>query len=331
LKHKLWLLALLAIAGLATHADSPPNLQAALDAQIDLVAAQPKSASAQNDLGNLYVLAGRLDDAEQAFARSIDLDRTQVTARFNLALLLERQGKKLGAMHQLDAVLDRQPDHAWAQYQRGAIYESWGFRSRAIKAYAKAFALDRRLSFPEVNPHVIENHLLAEALLETNKEPGMSLLAPPRYEDPSRIAALLLDLPSARTAVATADGGKTPAPLDAASQIDIAAGRDGGPNSRTLDAGSVPAGGVSRASTATGGLVARGTPTGGVREIEGTTVRSWVAGEDDAGTNPPPVPGTYPTPGMQVVPGGIRPSVYSTGRLDLRLVPMPSARDRAGR
>lgn len=315
----LWIFAPLAIAGLATltHADLTEPLPRAIQAQLELVANDPGNAGAQNDLGNLFVAVGRYDEAGSAFARAIDLDPRQSAARFNLALLELKQGKKMAALQGFDAVIDREPGHAWAHYQRGSIYESWGFRSRAIKAYARAFALDRRLSFPEVNPHVIENRLLAESLLEANSEPELNLQAPPRYEDPARIVALLLDLPT-RQATAAAPGAtagdRKPARAERASAA--AAGATSGAAAGGGTARLV--GGSSEAGSAGGAVMAGG----GVREVGGTEVRSWVAGDDDnVGTEPPATTGGNPI--------YVRPGVYSTGRLELELGPLTPA-PRAG-
>jgi tetratricopeptide (TPR) repeat protein len=301
----------LAVAGLATltRADLTAPLPRAVQAQLDLVASEPGNAAAQNDLGNLYVANGQLDEAAAAFAKAIALDPRQAVPRFNLALLELKRGKKLAALQQLDEVIERDPTHAWAYYQRGAIYESWGFRSRAIKAYAKAFALDRRLSFPEINPAVVENRLLAESLLEANAEPELSLQVPPRYEDPARIVALLLDLPTRQ--VATSPGA---APSAAAATR---------PGTGVVSASGGPGGGSAR--MVGGGSAGAGDRPGGanVREVGGTEVRSWVAGEeDDIGTQPPPAGG-----GVPVI---VRPPIYSTGRLELELGPLTPSAPRAG-
>ena len=58
-----------------------------------------------------------------------------------------------------------EPSHAWAHYQIGTIYEAWGQQSKAVDSYARAFALDPQLAFPEVNPHIVENKLVTQAML----------------------------------------------------------------------------------------------------------------------------------------------------------------------
>ncbi len=174
--------------------DTSPNLSRVLQAQQSLAAAQPLDADVQNDLGNLLVLAGQLADAERAYQRAIDQRSGFVSAHFNLGLLLQQQGRPSDARTAFESVLDFDPAHAWARYQLGVVHDGRGDRRAAIQQYAHAFALDHRLAFAKHNPHVIDNQLLTQALLEARKfKAPLSAQAPRQYGDPERIADLLLD------------------------------------------------------------------------------------------------------------------------------------------
>lgn len=175
-----------------TAASPPPNLDRALQAQLELARQRPTDAGVFNDLGNLLRLAGRMSEAEEAYRRSLELDAEKVSAHYNLALLLARGGDVGGAVSELERVVELDPEHAWAQYQLGALLESKGAEAQALKAYVRAFSLNPELAFPEVNPQVIDNRLLTEALLLAHRTAPTSLQAPNAYEDPSRIAHLLV-------------------------------------------------------------------------------------------------------------------------------------------
>src|SRR6185369_12142020 len=100
----------------AALAAAPPNIGRALESQKRLVAERPNDPAVFNDLGNLFLLAHQPGEAKQA----LDFYRQ---------------------------VLEAQPEHAWAHYQAGALYEAGGQTSRAVGEYARAFSLDPQLAF----------------------------------------------------------------------------------------------------------------------------------------------------------------------------------------
>lgn len=192
-KSPAWLLlTLIPAVTLAAMNVSPRNLETALRAQQELVAANPGDARVFNDLGNLLVLAGDLAQAEAAYLHALELDPEKVSTRFNLALLYQQTDRHRDALTQYQDVLKRDPRHAWAHYQIGTVYDLWRQDDLAVKHYARAFSLDSQLAFPKVNPQVIDNRLLTEALLKANRSGGSAPLVPKTYDDPSRIAQLLV-------------------------------------------------------------------------------------------------------------------------------------------
>lgn len=188
-----WILAALVPAvTLAAMTVSPRNLENALIAQRALALEQPEDARVFNDLGNLLVLAGELDQAEAAYTRALELDPQKVSTRFNLGLLLQQTGRFRDALEQYRSVLDIDAYHAWSYYQMGSLFDSWREDDLAVRYYAQAFSLDPQLAFPEVNPHVIDNRLLTEALLKAHSGQREMPSAPKAYDDPARIAQLLV-------------------------------------------------------------------------------------------------------------------------------------------
>lgn len=200
----LWTLAAALSLGLAALAATAPpaNLPQALEAQRRLVADHP-TAAAYNDLGNLLVLAGEEEEAEAAYAQAVELDPDTAAYHYNFALLLQQVDRPGDALEHLRAVVEIDPSNAWATYQVGAIHEARDRRSEAIEWYGRAFRLDPDLAFPDVNPHVIESELTAEAMLRGYRAGLVDSAAPRIYQEPGRISALLVTPPA--TAVATAD------------------------------------------------------------------------------------------------------------------------------
>ena len=181
--------ALVALAG------TPANLQEALAAQRALVAEHPGDASLLNDLGNLLALAGDLEEAEETYRRALQSEPMDVTSLYNLALVLREQGENKQARKTLESILEIDPRHSWTHYQLGDLYEDERNRKKAVYHYAQAFAADRSLTSPQVNPHIVENRLATDALLAMYVQESPSTQAPRIYKEPGDVAELLLPQP----------------------------------------------------------------------------------------------------------------------------------------
>ena len=190
----------------------PENLQDALQAQRSLVAQNPKDADQLNDLGNLLALARDLDGAEEAYRRALQIEPTSTTILYNLALVLQEQGETKQARQTLQSILEINPDHAWGHYQLGTLYDAQNNRTKALEHYERAFTLDRSLVNPQINPHIVENPLVTEALLLLYLAQSPSTQAPRLYKEPGNVADLLLPAEIQRSYV------------DAASDTDSTAG-----------------------------------------------------------------------------------------------------------
>ena len=63
----------------------------------------PSFAKAQNALGAVLVSQGKLAEAEQAFRHALETDSTLLSARTNLAKLLEQEGNVFGGLEGISA------------------------------------------------------------------------------------------------------------------------------------------------------------------------------------------------------------------------------------
>jgi hypothetical protein len=253
------LLACAALSAALAYASAPKNLSRAIDAQRALLAERPADSALENDLGSLLVLDDDLAGAEEAYRRAIALDDANASAHYNLGLLLQKIGERREALKQFERTLELEPRHAWARYQMGTIYHAQGRESAARKAYAKALALDPALGNPEINPHLIDNDLATSAMLYSYRHYREELLPAREFEEPARIARVLIDLPRSETEavadVASPDGAAGPgggfvrgsgtAPANAATAVEAEIADDGadqkpeplddeGPESRVL-------------------------------------------------------------------------------------------------
>jgi hypothetical protein len=206
----------------------PPHLGAAIAEQRNLISVRPSDAGVWNDLGNLLVLSGDLDEAESAYGRALELDPASVQALFNLGLLRQHRGDLEGAVTEYRELLELEPRHARALYQLGAAYEALGQRELALDRYAEAFTIDPELLFAENNPHIIENQLVTEALLRARRGRRSGPSTPRSYDEEARINSILEPPPPDQALPepppeSDAEGANSKATNDAASS---AAARD---------------------------------------------------------------------------------------------------------
>ena len=330
---------LVAVAAITAMAAVPSsNLAKTLEAQRRLATERPQDPAVLNDLGNLLVLANKPEEAEAAYRKAIELDPNKSSALFNLGLLLQQRGELREASKLYAGAIKAEPGHAWAHYQLGSIQEAWGQESKAVDSYAQAFALDPQLAFPEVNPHIIENKLVTQAMMRAYKNDFVVPQVPKVYDDPARIASMLVP----------------PVPQNAADKDQVAAGQQqapananrqparpqapGTPGSTVLRERDLNRGAATGQALAPG---ARGSAVGGVRQAPGgyqqpgqpRGLREWNRPEPNV-QQPDDLNGgndtVQPQPVVTPPPGGVyyRPGVQSTGRLNLQVVP---ERSRVGR
>lgn len=323
------------IAAIAATAAVPPNLARTIEAQRRLATERPEDAAVFNDLGNLLLMVPDSAEAEAAYRRAVEIDPNRASALFNLGLLLQQRGELRDALGYYRQVVKLEPQHAWAHYQIGSLYEIWKQESRAIESYARAFSLDPQLAFPEVNPHIVENRLVTEAMLRAYRDGGVQPQAPRIYDEPSRIAGLLV-----------------PQPVPAQEEKDQTAAAPQQQQQGRQPAGRTPAQGQQQGSTVirerdldrnnpagqaqqSGSRNTFGRP-GTVQQQQPRSLREWNRPEPTyqeipQGVEPEQVEeGIQPEPVVTPPPGGVyyRPGIQSTGRLNLQVVP---ERARTGR
>jgi Flp pilus assembly protein TadD len=110
----------------------------------EAVRLRPRSAEAQNALGEAY---NKFDDPKSArapFEKAVAIDPKFGTARMNLGSVLIQTGDLAAAAAQLDqaiALIDDKQDAAYARYLRAKIHTERGETERAIAVLKKAVEL----------------------------------------------------------------------------------------------------------------------------------------------------------------------------------------------
>jgi len=322
-------------AALAIAADPPPyNLDRAIEVQNQLVVERPEDPAVWNDLGNLLTLKKHYDKAEVSYRKAIELDPEPGSPHFNLALLLERRGEHRAALKELEIVVETMPEHAWAHYQIGTIYERWGLDGRAVRSYARAFRIDPSLADARINPHVLDNRLMERAMLRAHEKAADALLPPRTYEEPARIAALMIDVPE------VAPTEPTSAVAADASGFARPAGGSGGPPRLQAEAEESPEDSAEPKRLTASDLE----PGREVNQVGGAAAGAVVGVPSNAGrsggtagaTPGRPYAGRFRPSGSQksqppAPSGGVvgtpsfRPGTDSTGRLELGLLPPETA------
>jgi tetratricopeptide repeat protein len=324
--------ALVAVVALAATAAVPPNIARTVEAQRRLATERPNDPAVFNDLGNVLMLASQPAEAEAAYRRAIELDPNKTTALYNLALLLQQRGELGEAMDLYSRVVKLEPRHAWAHYQIGTLQERWGHDSRAIDEYAAAFALDPQLAFPEVNPHIVDNKLVTQAMMRAYQSDFTPPQAPRIYDDPNRIATLLVPPPAAAQGEKDQVTNQPPQPQTPQGRPPATTGKaqpsqgQGAQVLRERDLQHNPSG---QATPQGAGRSIPGAGVPGSRQTPPRGLQQWNRPEPQIQEVPTEVPEEQPAPVITPPPGGVyyRPGIQSTGRLGLQLAP----EKRAGR
>jgi hypothetical protein len=328
------------------------GLEEAIAAQRVLLEESPRDADLLNDLGNLLALAGSTKEAEEVYLEALDVDPDRVATRFNLGLLYQEAGRKRHARRAFEAVVKADPDHAWAHYQLGRVLDDSGNRRIAVKHYARALRLEPRLSLADYNPHIVDNELAVQGVLTAYSDDSSATLTPREYQHPDQLRALLVPAPPvpAEPSVETSES-----PEEDAVTIDFQEIRELGPVRSTPPPeriipphrkgkgarGYVPE--WAREPEAESAAAPESTPTPGATVMPEATAMPEPTSPTPPGTPSGPAqpgprqPSRTPASGGTADPQapaepetpqspdpGYEPDIFSTGRLEIRLVPASS-------
>lgn len=120
------------------------DLDGALSAFTQAVAAAPSSALAHNKLGTVYVDLERWDDAFTEFSKAAQLDPRYAPAHSNLGNVYRERGRldEAVACYQRSIAID--PDYWVAHQNLGVVYKQQGRIGDAVREFKSATRLSLR-------------------------------------------------------------------------------------------------------------------------------------------------------------------------------------------
>lgn len=114
----------------------------ALELLDDLVVAYPELPGPWVNMGIVHAGAGRIEDAEAAFRRALEVDARHAIAHAELGIVLRRQGRFEEADAAYRAALELDPDYALAWRNRGVLLDLYlGRPGEALECYERYLAL----------------------------------------------------------------------------------------------------------------------------------------------------------------------------------------------
>lgn len=133
---------------------------------LEALRADDSSPVLHNRLGRLLLEKGFPKDAEWEFRRALEIDPGFYPSSYNIALSRQARDDRAGARRALRRTLRAKPGHAAAHFQLGLMMEEDGDIEGAVHHYAKAYAINRALLDPRVNPRIVDTNLTDLAMLE---------------------------------------------------------------------------------------------------------------------------------------------------------------------
>lgn len=98
----------------------------------------PESSEMRRMLGESELARNNLAAAETEYRRAVELDGSDLSSRFGLAVTLRRAGKLNEAAEVFDSVGEADPSWPGLSLERGLLFEAEGRGERAVEAYQKA-------------------------------------------------------------------------------------------------------------------------------------------------------------------------------------------------
>lgn len=141
------------------------------------LATEPSNPALHNNLGNLYVLRGWMDEAVKSYKRALKLNPDLAIAWNNLGTAYLKQGDLGQAMSAFRTAVEKDPRYALAWYNMAVIHDANGEYEKMLDTYLKAISLQPSLLSAEVNPQVVNNrHLMAIRVRRYLEEEGNAAL-----------------------------------------------------------------------------------------------------------------------------------------------------------
>ena len=127
------------------------DLQGSVSALESAVRVDPKQSQGHNLLGAALTRTGRGQEAIQQFERALELDASNVNARYNLVFALVKAGQVDAAAGHMEKVVAAYPKDAGLHNLWGELLTRQGKYDAAIAQFDEALALDPKLEAAREN------------------------------------------------------------------------------------------------------------------------------------------------------------------------------------
>lgn len=130
----------------ALEAAANQSLEEAMRRVESAAQASPQDAKLQQLVGVVRVMQNRLDDAEAAFRKAIELDAADRAGYERLARFYAATGQTQKTVEIYEKAIEMRPQDAGFQHYLGMLYELGGDQNRAIERYEEAVRLQPELA-----------------------------------------------------------------------------------------------------------------------------------------------------------------------------------------
>jgi tetratricopeptide (TPR) repeat protein len=117
-----------------------PAKLATADSLDKILRKNPNDVKALVELGNVYYDTKNFADAISFYDKALAKDSTLVDVAVDRAVALDQAGHPDQAVHDLETIVARHPDHAIAAFDLAVIYEFQGRKEDAAREYKDAAA-----------------------------------------------------------------------------------------------------------------------------------------------------------------------------------------------
>lgn len=135
------------------------------------VALAPNRISGRVNLGSIYLLQGKLDEAEQQLAEALRIDPSNPDANCDLGFIFASHGKWDDAIAHYNMAIQKKPDFASAFHNRGLAFAAENNWTNAIQDYRSAIQFDPNHASTHKHLGIALTHISQtnEAITELNR------------------------------------------------------------------------------------------------------------------------------------------------------------------
>jgi len=139
------------------------------------------------DLGTMLFYRGYPKDAVRVFKQALDLDPDLYEAWFRIGLVEHSEGDLDNARQAYKRSLKKLTGHGWCNFYLGLLEEQLGHSSDALYYYRRALKFAPELANPRVNPEVMTSKLMLGVQLQDQDRRRFKDSLPMPYLEPGKV------------------------------------------------------------------------------------------------------------------------------------------------